>query len=122
MQTLTRLAAAAALATLAGTGFAQEGVQDSTWITPSTLSRAEVRAGAHDAGTAGSEASFTVAATRSGSGLTRAQVQAEAREALRLGLLPQHEAGMSAATPAQQEQIRQAGQRAVEAGSRVASR
>ncbi len=47
-------------------------------------------------------------------GKTRAQVQAEAREALRLGLLtPNADETVKVATPAQAEQIRLAGLRAV---------
>jgi hypothetical protein len=104
---------------LAGTAqlaSAVEAEQASTWMTPSTASRADVRADVDAAQRAGllarNEASFTVTAAASDATLKRVQLTAEAREAMRLGLLPVHE-GTRSATPADTEQIRQAGLRAV---------
>jgi IS5 family transposase len=124
MQATTRFVATGLLATLCSLAFAQEAVQDSTWMTPSTQSRAEVRAAydaaRHDGSLPRGEASHTVVPSASYT-LTRTQVTAEAREAMRLGLIPVQEGGARAATPAEREQIRQAGLRAAEAGRQVAA-
>lgn len=61
-----------------------------------------------------------VFATDAPSSVTRAQVRAEAAEALRLGLLPQGEIER-VATPAQMEQVRQAGLRAAQGATLVQS-
>ena len=107
-----------------GAAFAQEGVQ---WTPPpSTKDRAEVRAELEAARRDGtqprSEDSYTVKAASGGSAVTRAQVMAEAREAMRLGLIPFHDAGPRQATAAELEQIRQAGLRAVTPPSRYAGK
>jgi len=125
MRFTTPLFATLVLGSFAGAAMAQEAVQDSTWITPSTQSRAEVRADTAAAARShaldGSEASFTVKPS-SGSGLTRAQVMAEAREAMRLGLIPMHDGDSRTPTAQEREQIRQAGQRAIDAGASLAAR
>ena len=126
MKTPQRILAAVLLAGLAGTALAQEGVQDSTWIPKaSTLTRSDVRA-AIDAAKLNTqpagEASYTVVAASTSSALKRIQVQAEGREAMRLGLMSGGEGGARAATPAEAEQIRLAGQRAVEAATTVAAK
>jgi hypothetical protein len=112
---------AAVLATSAvGFAAAQEATPFDTNIV-STKSRAEVRTEADIARVAGllqrGEATIFADDT-SGSTLARAQVLAEAREAQRLGVLSRGEANVFA-TPAQNEQIRMAGLRAI--GSPVAS-
>jgi hypothetical protein len=126
MKTTNRFLVAGLLAGLAGAALAQEGVQDSTWIPKSsTLTRSEARAelaGAKLAALPSGEASYTIVASSSSTPLTRIQVQAEAREAIRLGLLPVNEAGGRPATAAEQEQIRQAGLRAVEASTQLAAK
>ena len=102
-----------------GSAFAQEATQDfqpSSML--STKSRAEVRAELLQAQRAGTletrnyaEASDAPAAA---STLTRAQVVAESREALRLGATDANEADVRVATPAQQQLIRAAGLRALD--------
>ena len=113
-----KLVFATALIALAGAGsaFAQEGTQEFTNIQSlSTKSRAEVKAELFAAQRAGEvfygEASPAPVAA---STLTRTQVQAEAREAQRLGLTPFGEEQARAATPADLESIRIAGQRAID--------
>jgi len=115
------LIATALLVSFAGVGsaFAQEATQDfqpSSML--STHSRAEVRAEFLQAQRAGtlqtrnySEAS---AAPQAASSLTRAQVAAEAREALRLGATDVNEADVRVASPVQQQLIRAAGTRALD--------
>jgi hypothetical protein len=92
----------------AGSAFAVEATQDDARPV-SSANRADVRNGAH-AGLSQGEAS--VAPTPSSS-LTRVQVAAEAREAVRLGLAFSNEAGSPVATPEQQDSIRLAGLRAI---------
>lgn len=126
MNTTHRFLLVGLLAGFAGTTMAQEGVQDSTWIPKSSsLTRAEVRAeiaaakvNTQPAG----EASYTVVAKSSPSALKRIQVQAEGREAMRLGLMSTGEGGARPATPAEEEQIRQAGLRAVESATQMAAK
>jgi len=111
------LIATALFVSFAGTGaaFAQEATQDfpvPQWT--SSITRAEVIATlkAAPAAVAGyGEASTAPQAT---STLSRAQVQAETREALRLGAIGSDEATVRVATPAQAEQIRAAGLRALD--------
>lgn len=100
----------------AGSAFAVEATQDDA-VARSTHSRADVRSDAR-VGLALTEASVAPAPS---SGVSRAQVAAEAREAVRLGVAFGTEAGPRTATPEQLESIRLAGLRAV-AGSNVASR
>jgi hypothetical protein len=115
MNFTTRLVVTSLLSTFAGLAMAQDAEQPSSWMTPSTKSRAEVRAEFDAARRAGTvyrdDASTTVAASSS---LTRTQVQAEAREAQRLGLIPVNEGGLRMATATEKEQVRLAGQRAAE--------
>jgi hypothetical protein len=116
MNFTTRLAAAAVLSALGSLAFAQEAVQDSTWITPSTLSRADAQA-ATEAGLRNAPRTTTsnTVVPASSPALSRAQVLAEAREAMRLGVIPVTEANAGrVATPAEAEQIRQAGLRAIQ--------
>ena len=114
----SKLVIVTALIALAGAGsaFAQEGTQEFTNIQSlSTKSRAEVKAELLAAQRAGEvfygEASPAPIAR---STLTRTQVQAEARAAEKLGVLPFGEEQARAATPADLESIRVAGQRALE--------
>ncbi len=126
-RTLIATALVTASAALAGTAFAQEGTQDfaaPAWNKPtSSLTRAEVMAAAKDAvsNDAASYVGEVSAAPQAASMLTRAQVVAETREAQRLGLLDNSVDDMKVATPAQLEQIRVAGLRAVQGGSSVAN-
>ena len=76
----------------------------------STKSSAEVRAEAIGVAHSGEVTRFNDVVA--GNALSRAQVQAEAREALRLGLLPRSDVDLIATT-AQLEQIRMAGLRAI---------
>lgn len=107
------LATAIVALAAAGSAFAAEGTQDFPAGGISSLPRAEVRTDLVDALRAGNvytgEASATPVAKSS---LTRTQVVAEAREAQRLGLLESGEV-IKIATPAQAEQIRMAGERAI---------
>lgn len=116
MQPTLTLIAGLVFAGAAQMASAVEAEQPSTWMTPSTVSRADVRADVdaakRDGQLARNEASYTVTSASSESMLKRVQLGAEAREAMRLGLLPVHE-GTRSATPAETEQIRQAGLRAV---------
>jgi hypothetical protein len=106
---------ATALIALAGVGsaFAAEGTQDFPAGGISSQSRAAVQADLKDAQRSGTivvgEASAQPVAK---STLTRTQVVAEAKEAMRLGLLEGGEV-IKFATPEQAEQIRLAGERAV---------
>ena len=108
MNRTTRFLAASAIALLGTSAFAVEGEQPSTWMTPSTLSRVAV-VGVQQT----HEGSGTVVAASTGA-VKRAQVVAEAAEAIRLGLIPTYDGYSREATPAEQEQIRQAGLRAVQ--------
>ncbi|MDH5538518.1 MAG: hypothetical protein OEY03_03845 [Rhizobacter sp.] len=83
---------------------------------------AEMKVSTLDGSLPRSEASHTVVASTSGSKLTRAQVTAEAREAMRLGLTPVHEGHSRVATPKEAEQIRQAGLRAIDASIQFAGK
>ena len=111
----TRFAALALLSLLGSAAIAQDDLQTSTWATPSTLSRVDAKE-ATDAGfrnAARTTTSYTVVAVANPT-LSRTQVAAEAREAMRLGLVPVTEANAGRrASPAEAEQIRQAGLRAV---------
>lgn len=117
MNAKIRFLAASALALLGTSAFAVEGEQPSTWMTPSTQSRFEVAAQTNAAVKADAlqshEGSGTVAAVSAGA-VKRVQVVAEAREAMRLGLIPTYDGYSREATAAEQEQIRQAGLRAVQ--------
>ena len=114
MNRTTLIATVTTLVALAGAGsaFAVEGTQDFN-DTPvvSTTSRADVireaRAGLDQVE---GEAS---AAPMPASTLSRAQVVAEAREAVRLGVAGSDETGTRITTPEQLESIRLAGLRAV---------
>lgn len=116
---LLALTLAIALAGAATATFAMEGTQDFPSADQlSSRSRAEVIAeylAARQAGTLEihnyAEASR---APQPASTLSRAQVVAEAREALRLGLTGADEEGLRVPTPAQAELIRAAGLRALE--------
>ena len=125
MNFTTRLITATVFASLGTAALAIEAEQSSTWMTPSVKSRAEVQAETVAAMKEGSlsrgEASYTIVPS-SGSSQTRAQVVAETREAMRLGLIPVHEGYSRVATPAENEQIRQAGLRAINADSRFAAK
>ncbi len=126
MKFSTPFLAAALLATLGNTAMAVEAEQSSTWMTPSTKSRAEVVAETQAAMRSGTlqhnEASFTVVASSSPYTLSRTQVMAEAREAQRLGLTATNEAEVPVGTAAQREQVRLAGLRAVSANSQLAAK
>jgi hypothetical protein len=111
---------ATALIALAGAGsaFAQEGTQDfPATQTYSTQSRAAVKAELAAAQRAGTVTVFAYdeasPAPVASSTLMRVQVVAEAREGMRLGLVPFNHEATRAATPADLESIRVAGQRAV---------
>jgi hypothetical protein len=123
MNTTYRFVSFGLLVALCGVASAQEGEQwtPAPSIKPSAEVRAELEAARRDGTLARTEASFTVQ-PKTSSTLTRAQVQAEAREAMRLGLIPVHEGGARQATAAELEQIRQAGLRAVNSSTRVAGR
>lgn len=117
----TRIAIATTLIAFAGAGsaFAQEGTQDFADIAAlSTQSRAVVRAELMEAQHAGhlyttNEASPTPVPA---STLSRTQVLAELREATRLGVVgTENEGEVRIATPAEQQAIRLAGERAVDA-------
>ncbi len=115
------LIATALLVSFAGAGsaFAQEATQDfqpSSML--STKSRAEVRAEFLQAQRAGTLQTHNYAeasaAPAPASMLTRAQVAAEAREAVRLGATDVNDADVRVATPVQQQLIRAAGMRALD--------
>jgi hypothetical protein len=119
------LIATALFVSFAGTGaaFAQEGTQDfPVPVLQSSTTRAEVIATLKaapriDVAYSG-EAS---AAPKAVSQFSRAQVAAEAREATRLGLTDTSDGNVRVATPAQLEQIRAAGLRALDAGMTTAA-
>jgi hypothetical protein len=106
----------AAAVVLAGPVLAEGGTPDHPQPFTSTVSRAEVRAEAIAAARAGllSQGEATVVAETFVATKTRAQVLAEMHEARRLGLIAPGEADWPVATPAQAEQIRLAGLRAVQ--------
>ncbi|MGE4051896.1 MAG: DUF4148 domain-containing protein [Piscinibacter sp.] len=111
------LIATALVVSFAGTGaaFAQEATQDfpvPQW--KSSITRAEVIATLKAAPAA--QASYGEASTapKAASTLSRTQVQAETREALRLGVIGSDEGIVRVATPAQAEQIRAAGLRVLD--------
>ncbi len=127
MQYTHRLITTAVLMALSSLAAAQEGVPDYTWVTASsTRSRAEVQAETLAALRRGSlprtDESFPLVTVPSGSSLTRAQVRAETMAALRLGLIPVHDGHTRLPTAAENEQVRQAGQRALEASSQLAAK
>lgn len=112
----SKLVIATALVAFAGAGsvFAQEGTQDFPAAQSlSTMSRADAKAATEAAyrNAPRTTTSSTIVAA-SDPALTRVQVRAEAREAMRLGLAPANE-GTRAATAADLESIRVAGERAV---------
>lgn len=115
-----------AFALTAGAAFAEGPLQgNEVFNFQSTLSRAEVQAQVAPAYKAnqiarGEANPAQAQATVVASGLTRAQVLAEAAEARRLGLIAHGEV-LPVATPAQAEQIRLAGLRAVEGKQLVQS-
>ena len=120
------LIATALFVSFAGTGaaFAQEGTQDfPASALKSSTTRAEViadlKAAPYDAAASYGEAS---AAPKAASTLSRVQVVAETREAMRLGLIDTNERGAAVATPAQLEQIRAAGLRALNNGMTTAAK
>jgi hypothetical protein len=110
MNTKTYFAVSAFALLAAGSVFAAEGTQDFANQVLSTKSRAEVMAAIHT-GSAQYIGDASVA-PEAVSTLPRAVVVAEAREALRLGLLGASER-VPQPTAAQLEQIRVAGERAV---------
>ncbi|MBN9371937.1 MAG: hypothetical protein ABS53_09535 [Hydrogenophaga sp. SCN 70-13] len=116
MKTAQNLALSIALALGAGAAFAEGPIEgNEVFNFQSTLSRAEVQAQAVQANRAGLVARgeiVPVQETVADSGLSRAQVRAETIEARRLGLIASGEI-LPVATPAQVEQIRTAGLRAV---------
>jgi hypothetical protein len=117
MRTLNRLVVAGLLAAVGSLAMAEEAVPDSSWMTPSTLQRADLRAQTEAALRDGSlprHESSAIAGTPASSVtmLTREQVSAEARAALRFGLPSEHEVSGLAATPSQLEQMRVLGLRA----------
>ena len=117
MNKFTRIALPVVLSMTAAAAMASEFTPEAPFV--STLSRAEVRAeavAARDAGliTSGEFAPIIVAENTSS--VTRAQVRAEAAEARRLGLLTTGEITVLP-TPAQLEQVRLAGLRAVQSGN-----
>ena len=114
MTKFTRIALPIVLSMTAAAAMASEFTPEAPFV--STLTRAEVRAeaiAARDAGliTIGEMAPVIVAENTST--LTRAQVRAEAMEAQRLGLITTGEITVIP-TPAQLEQVRLAGLRAVQ--------
>ena len=125
MNFTVRLIAASVLAGVAAAASAVEAEQSSTWTTASTKNWADTRAETQAALRAGTLQSNEYAYTvlpGAGSALTRAQVTAEAREALRLGLIPVHEGQYRFATAAENEQIRQAGLRALNTDRQLAGK
>jgi hypothetical protein len=114
MKSVTRIALPIVLSLTAAAAMASEFTPEAPFV--STLSRAEVRAeaiAARDAGLIASGEFAPVTVAKSTSTLTRAQVRAEAVEAQRLGLLTAGEV-IVLPTPAQLEQVRLAGLRAVQ--------
>jgi hypothetical protein len=125
MSTPFRLACVCLLASLSGVAIAHEAEQWWERI-PSTRTRAEVRAeleAAQRAGTSTPRYEPLYALQPKGDRtLSRAQVQAEAREAVRLGLTTKYEVSPRRATPSELEQIRQAGLRAAGGSTQHAGR
>lgn len=106
------------LALLGATAVAQEATPDHWTQVPSVSSRAEVkasvRAGVEDGSLARHEVASLQLPRITGSTLSRAQVRAEAIEAMRLGLVQSGEATGRVATPQELAQIHAAGLRAVQ--------
>ena len=126
MNRTSLIAAVTTVIALAGAGsaFAIEGTQDFPETQAlSTQSRDAVRselaAAARVGGLVRGEAS---AAPVPASTQSRTVIAAETREALRLGVAGSNEAEIRIASPAQQEAIRLAGQRAIEGTSVAQSR
>ena len=114
MTKFTRIALPIVLSMTAAAAMASEFTPEAPFV--STLTRAEVRAqaiAARDAGLITSGEITPVIVAENTSTLTRAQVRAEAVEAQRLGLLTTGEVTVLP-TPAQLEQVRLAGLRAVQ--------
>ena len=114
MNKFTRIALPVVLSMTAAAAMASEFTPEAPFV--STLSRAEVRAeaiAARDAGLIASGEFVPVIVAENTSTLTRAQVLAEAVEAQRLGLIANGEITVLP-TPAQLEQVRLAGLRAVQ--------
>ena len=114
MTKFTRIALPIVLSMTAAAAMASEFTPEAPFV--STLTRAEVRAQAieaRDAGLITSGEEYPVIVAENTSTLTRAQVRAEAMEAQRLGLLGTGEI-VVIPTPAQLEQVRLAGLRAVQ--------
>jgi len=114
----TKMIVATTLVALIGVGsaFAQEGTQDFPAQAMSKQSRSDIR---NELGAARSEGSVSYReaspAPVAASTLTRRQVMAETKEAMRLGLVgTTNEGQLRIATPAEQEAIRQAGLRAID--------
>ena len=124
MKTAQNLALSIALALGAGAAFAEGPIEgNEVFNFQSTLSRAEVQAQAVQANQAGLVARGEILPVQeqvAASGLSRAQVRAEAAEAQRLGLIARGEI-LPVATPAQVEQVRTAGLRAVSGDQLVQS-
>ena len=115
MNTFTRIALPVVLSMTAAAAMASEFAPEAPFV--STLSRAEVRAeaiAARDAGLIASGEFAPVIVAQNTSTVTRAQVRAEAVEAQKLGLINTGEITVLP-TPAQLEQVRLAGLRAVQA-------
>ncbi len=115
MKSVTRIALPIVLSLTAAAAMASEFTPEAPFV--STMSRAEVRAqaiAARDAGQIASGEFAPVIVAQSTSTLTRDQVRAEAVEAQRLGLITRGEV-LVVPTPAQLEQVRLAGLRAVQA-------
>jgi hypothetical protein len=125
MSTPFRLVSVGLLASLCGVAIAHEAEQWWERI-PSTRTRAEVRAeleAAQRAGTSTPRYEPLYALQPKGDPtLSRAQVQAEAREAVRLGLTTKYEVSPRQATAAELAQIGQAGLRAVEGSTQHAGK
>lgn len=113
MNTFTRIALPIVLSMTAAGAMASEFTPETPFV--SALSRAEVQAQAIAARDAGqlTNSELGPAVAESTSTLTRAQVRAETMEAQRLGLLGSGEITVLP-TPAQLEQVRLAGLRAVQ--------
>ncbi len=124
MKAAQNIALSIALALGAGAAFAEGPIEgNEVFNFQSTLSRAEVQAQAVQANQAGLVARGEILPVQevvADSGLSRAQVRAETIEARRLGLIASGEV-LPVATPAQAEQIRTAGLRAVSGDQLVQS-
>jgi hypothetical protein len=115
MNKFTRVALPIVLSLTAAAAMASEITPEAPFV--STLSRAQVQAqaiAARDAGLIASGDVTPVVMAENTSSLTRAQVRAEAAQAQKLGLLAAGEITVLP-TPAQLEQVRLAGLRAVQA-------